>query len=79
MVALTCRLRRVPLRRVYAQPEIIEEGERDVFQLNGRREGSREESEVVHAWEQPDSRQSLSPADPMFLCVARFSGRGCRL
>ncbi len=59
VLAFLCR-RMVPLRRVYAQPELAEEGDRDVLQLHGRREGSGEEGEVVDDYEQaPVSRRRL--------------------
>ncbi len=53
----------VPFRRVYAQPEIVEEGERDLFQLHGHGEGLGEERQVVHKWEQPGSVRLVAAAN----------------
>jgi hypothetical protein len=62
----------VPFRWMYAQLEIVEEGDRDLPQLYCRGEGLGEEREVVHEWEQPSSRQSPLPTNPNFLCLAYF-------
>ena len=71
--------RMVPFRRVYVQPEIVEEGERDVLQLHGRCERLGEEREVVYEWKQPGSRESPLPMNSLFLCLACFSDRARRL